>query len=106
MGSPLRRFASVATSLLLVAGSARAATRTVTNLNDSGPGSLRDAIAASGSGDTINFAVTGTIVLTSASLIVNHNLTIQGSGANSLTITRSSNFIFRIFYFDHGTWTL
>src|SRR5438477_13189650 len=97
----------IGTVLLFVcAGSGFATTRTVTNLNDSGPGSLRDAIAASGSGDTINFAVTGTIVLTSASLSVNHNLTIQGPGANSLTIRRSSNLIFRIFYFDNGTWTL
>ena len=92
--------------LLVTVDTTSAATRTVTNLNDSGPGSLRDAIAASGSGDTINFAVTGTIVLTSASLSVNHNLTIQGPGANSLTIRRSSNLIFRIFYFDNGTWTL
>jgi CSLREA domain-containing protein len=92
--------------LLLLAESALATTRTVTNLDDSGSGSLRDAIAASGSGDTINFAVTGTIVLTSASLNVNHNLTISGPGADSLTIKRQSTSDFRIFYFDNGTWTL
>ena len=37
---------------------------TVTNTNDSGPGSLRQALADANDGDTINFAVTGTIGLT------------------------------------------
>jgi CSLREA domain-containing protein len=97
----------IATVLLFLAPQlAIATTRTVTNLNDSGTGSLRDTIAASGSGDTINFAVTGTIVLTSASLSVNHNLTIQGPGADNLNITRQSTSDFRIFFFDNGTWTL
>src|SRR5215831_10509168 len=31
----------------------------LTNTNDSGPGSLRDAIASAAPGDTINFGVTG-----------------------------------------------
>jgi CSLREA domain-containing protein len=83
-----------------------ATTRTVTNLNDSGAGSLRQAIADSAAGDTINFSVTGTITLTSASLSVNHNLTIHGPGADNLNITRQSTSAFRIFYFDNGTWTL
>jgi hypothetical protein len=37
------------------------ATRTVSNLDDSGAGSLRDTRADAVSGDTINFSVTGTI---------------------------------------------
>ena len=40
-----------------------AATITVTNLDDSGPGSLRDAIEDAFPGETINFGVTGTITL-------------------------------------------
>ncbi len=108
MAAPLCRFATLVASVLLVAESASATTRTVTNGSDSGAGSLRDTIAASVAGDTINFSAgVSTITLTSDSLSVNHNLTIQGPGVNSLTITRSSSSSnFRIFYFDNGTWTL
>jgi hypothetical protein len=45
---------------------------TVTNTNDSGPGSLRQALADANNGDTINFAVTGTIGLINNSLITNN----------------------------------
>ena len=64
-----------------------AATLTVTNLNDSGPGSLRDAIATASPGDTIVFGVTGNITLTSGELVINKNLTINGPGAASLAIS-------------------
>src|SRR6476646_4442975 len=60
---------------------AGATIRTVTSLGDNGAGTLRDTIAASASGDTINFAVTGTISLTTAELVVANNLTITGPGA-------------------------
>ena len=66
-----------------------AATITVTNTNDSGPGSLRQALFAAVSGDTINFSVTGTITLTTGPLAVNKSLTISGPGANVLAIMRS-----------------
>ena len=70
----------------------RAAPFTVTNLNDSNAGSLRQAIIdanATPEADTITFApgLTGTIVLTSGQLpLIVNNLTIQGPGAPSLTI--------------------
>ena len=55
-----------------------AATITVTNTNDSGPGSLRQALVDANDGDTISFAVTGTIGLTTAELEINHDVTILG----------------------------
>jgi hypothetical protein len=55
----------------------------------SGGVSLREAVAAAQANDTITFSVTGTINLTSAGsghISVTKNLTIQGPGANLLTI--------------------
>jgi hypothetical protein len=66
-----------------------AATITVTNTNDSGPGSLRQALFAAVSGDTIDFSFTGTITLTTGPLAVNKSATISGPGANVLAIMRS-----------------
>src|SRR6188508_3123933 len=64
-----------------------AATITVTNTNDSGAGSLRQAIADATPGSTINFdpnvfATPQTVTLTSGTLYIDKNLTIQGPGAN------------------------
>jgi hypothetical protein len=66
------------------------ATVTVTNNNDSGPGSLRDAIASSAAGDTIQFAsslASQTITLSNGQLVINKNLTIDATGASNLTIS-------------------
>ena len=63
-----------------------AATITVTNTNDSGPGSLRQALRAANDGDTVVFAVTGTIALTSGGLPINKSLTISGPGKDQLSI--------------------
>jgi hypothetical protein len=70
---------------------------TVTNLNDSGPGSLRQALADASDGDTINFAMSGTISLTSGELVIDKNITISGPGSNSLTVRPSSGSFFRVF---------
>jgi uncharacterized delta-60 repeat protein len=59
---------------------------TVTNTNDSGPGSLRQALADANDNATIDFAVTGTIGLTSGELLVDQSITISGPGAENLTI--------------------
>src|ERR1700678_355853 len=68
-------------------------TDVVTNLNDSGSGSLRQTIASASAGDTIEFASNlsgGTLALTSGQLLISESLTITGLGAGSLTISGSS----------------
>ncbi|MCX6925360.1 MAG: choice-of-anchor C family protein [Verrucomicrobia bacterium] len=74
---------------------------TVTNLDDSGPGSLRQAIADAAPGDTIDFALTGTIVLTSGELDIGKDLTISGPGVTNLVI--DGNHASRVFQVTNGT---
>src|SRR5262249_51855606 len=71
----------------------------VTNTNDSGPGSLRDALALAQDGDTIDATgVSGTILLTSGELQINHNVTINGPGAGSLAVNgNGTDRVFEIF---------
>src|SRR5438105_7370170 len=86
-----------------------AATITVTTTADSGTGSLRQAIALAASGDTIDFAVSGSILLTSGELLINKSLVIAGPGASALTISRNTAAgtpNFRIFNFQSGIVTL
>src|SRR5207245_6667592 len=55
----------------------------VCNTNDSGHGSLRQAILDASAGDTINFAPSvTTITLTSGELVIDKYMTINGTGAN------------------------
>jgi hypothetical protein len=72
--------------LYAVAIPAHATTITVTNTNDSGPGSLRQALRDANDDDTITFAVTGTITLTSGGLPINKNITISGPSPAQLSI--------------------
>jgi hypothetical protein len=67
-----------------------AGTITVTSLDDFGAGTLRQAISDATAGDIIEFSVTGTITI-SSSLAINKNLTIQGPGASSLSISGNSS---------------
>ena len=97
MGRGIKREGFAVIAVLLLAAttmSAHAATITVTDTNDSGPGSLRQALANANNGDTINFAVTGTITLTSGELVIGKNVTIAGPGANRLSIDAESFFGF------------
>lgn len=80
---------------------ASADTITVTNTNDSGPGSLRQALSIANDGDTIDFAVTGTITLTSGELLVNDSITISGPGAGNLAV--NGNQASRVFHVGSGT---
>ncbi len=80
-----------------------AAALTVSNLNNAGAGSLRDAVAGTPAGGTVDFApaLTGTIVLTSGEIGIAKNLTIAGPGADRVTV--SGNNASRIFNLTSGT---
>jgi hypothetical protein len=71
---------------ILIALPAFSSTLTVTNTNDSGFGSLREAILLALPGDTIDFSVTGTITLDST-LTIDKSVTISGPGASNLSIS-------------------
>ena len=88
-------------SALPSAHPAKAATLTVANLNDSGDGSLRNAIDTALPGDAITFGVNGTITLTSGELSINKDLTINGPGAASLAV--SGDHASRVFNVLGGT---
>jgi uncharacterized repeat protein (TIGR01451 family) len=82
-------------------------TITVTNLNDSGAGSLRSALAAAENGDTIQFSsklAGGTIKLTSGELLINQGLTLIGptttTGAPGIAI--SGNNVSRVLDIEGG----
>src|SRR5262245_10750396 len=75
---------------------ARAATRTVTSTNDSGPGSLRTALAGATAGDSIMFSLPPSSTITlSSTLDVTTSVTIDGSAASNLTV--SGNNATRVF---------
>jgi hypothetical protein len=83
--------AVIATLAAVVATPAGAVTFQVTNTNDSGPGSLRQAVMDANLApgpDAISFAVTGTITLTSGALVVDGGtLEIVGPGPGLLTVS-------------------
>lgn len=88
----------------------QAGTLTVTSSQDAGgtcPGSdctLRQAIATAAPGDTIDFANTiTTVTLTSGSLLINKNLTIDGYEAFPVTVQRGEFGVnFRVFSISSG----
>lgn len=108
--SSLRLAFLLAAFLTIGADAARAATYTVTTNNDSVAGSLRQAILdanANAADDVINFdpaffAVARTITLFNGQLTIANNgsLTINGTGANRLTINGSD--VRRVFFVSTG----
>jgi hypothetical protein len=82
---------------------AAASTTSVTNCNDSGPGSFRQAIGNAGSGATIDFALSPTCatITLSSTITVGTSLTIDGPGANALMV--SGNNSETVFQIDSGT---
>lgn len=76
----------------------------VTNLNDHGAGSLREAIRDACSGDMIEILPTGTIVLSTGDLVIDKDLRIVGPGASALAI--DGGFTSRVFRIDSGEVTI
>ena len=75
---------------------------TVTNTNDSGAGSLRQALADAQDGDTINFDPSvNTVTLTTAELSISQSITISAS-PQTVTVQRASQTEFRIFHVMPG----
>jgi hypothetical protein len=80
-------------------------TMRVTNTNDSGPGSLRQALVDASNGDTIQFdsMLNGrNIGLTTSELVIDKSITINGPGSNLVGVYRSSQTSFRIFHVMPG----
>src|SRR5687767_3977910 len=68
-------------SLFLLCGFASmAGTIVVSNGNDKGSGSLRQAIMGAADGDVIQFKGVNTVILTSGELVLSKSLTIDGKG--------------------------
>jgi hypothetical protein len=81
----------------LIVSSLGQTTHYVTNIGDSGAGSLRQATIQAFPNDTIRFNVRGTIFLVSGEISISKNLVIEGPGMDSLTITQfASNRLFNI----------
>lgn len=76
-------------TVYLLSAAASGATVTVSNTNDSGPGSFRQALLDASNGDTIIFDLAScpcAIVMTSGTFETNKDLTITGPGAELLRI--------------------
>ena len=74
----------------------------VSNSNDNGAGSLRDAIASASSGDTIqiNSSAVSTVNITSGELVIQKNLVIKTLPVSQVTIRRNTGTQMRIFRID------
>ena len=78
-----------------------AVTSTVINTDDSGAGSLRQALVDSNDGDTIDATgISGAILLTSGELLVNRSVTINGPGSDNLAV--DGNHASRVFRVSGG----
>jgi len=97
----VRKFKAAAICLIVACAltiPANATTITVSNTNDSGPGSLRQALASASDGDTIDATgISGAITLTTGQLLVNKSVTINGAGADLLAVDgNAASHVFQI----------
>ena len=92
--------AAICLSLTCAAGLfASPTTIIVTNTNDNGAGSLRQALVDANDGDTIDATgISGVITLTTGQLLVDKSVTINGAGADVLAIDgNAASVVFFIF---------
>src|SRR6266446_3587783 len=96
------RFAAICMApLCALAIPAHASIIPVTNTNDSGSGSLRQALAIANDGDTIDATgISGAISLISGELLVNKSVMINGAGADVLAV--DGNAAGRVFFITLG----
>ena len=84
--------------------------RTVTTVQDDGPGSLRQAIASSAPGDVVKFALRlPAVIVLKSTLVIDQDLTVLGPGPCKLTVMRSgatNTPSFRVFDVEAGVVTL
>ena len=109
-GNTMTVLSSIVVSAVLAVGSitaaaAEAATFIVTNLNDSGTGSLRQAIInanTTSEADSVYFSggLSGTITLASALSDITNPLSIIGPGAGVITVSGAN--LYRVFYVNPG----
>ncbi len=101
-------FVATAGMALLFARPAYAATVTVTNALDGGPGSLRQAVLDATAGDTVAFAsavfsVPQTITLTGGQIVISKSLAVDGAASAIATPTISGSGWTRVFSVSAGT---
>ncbi|MES2105518.1 MAG: DUF4347 domain-containing protein [Pseudomonadota bacterium] len=84
------------------------ATVTITNGNNTGAGSLRNAIAVAGVGDTVTSNASRTVTLSSGELVINKNLTIDFDLDDNGTpdVVVNANYSSRAFNITTGTVVL
>ncbi len=83
---------------VLLPGGVGATTLMVSNLNDNGVGSLRDAVSSSLAGDIVAFdaGLAGATINLTGQILIDKALTINGLGANALEVTNTSGRIFEV----------
>ncbi len=99
----LKRFSIIRlTALMLFLVPASALAATVNNTNNAGVGSLRDAVATTPPGGTVDFdpSLAGSTIVLSTQIVINKNLTIAGPGPGQVTV--SGNNVTRIFNITGG----
>ncbi len=104
LNESVSKFKAVAICLTLACAltiPAHATTIIVSNINDNGPGSLRQALVDANDGDTIDATgISGVITLTTGELLVDKSVTINGVGADLLAV--DGNATSRVFQIGSG----